>query len=92
MKDELKSRIEGRELVPSAPNVRGTVALIRLGNQDDVEEFSTAWKQTDHEYGDANIHARPEKTPEKRKSNAKIYLMTEALQSQFSDKEIEPNY
>ena len=67
--------------------------MIRVKGTDEVEDFINGWRTTTHKYNESReIRARKEKSPEQRKSNAKIYLMTEFVRNTFPDVEVETDY
>ena len=92
VKAELQTREEWKRLKGFAPNVRGTIAMIKMSTTGEVSKFIEEWSTVDHTYKGAAIRARFEKPPEKRKSNAKIYLMGEYLRAKFQDKEFDTDF
>eukprot|EP00975_Prorocentrum_lima_P063177 12889961-Prorocentrum_lima.AAC.1 len=65
---------------PFAPNVRGSVGLIKMQSRQDMHDLVKKWKQQDHIYADEHdIRAKPDKPLEMRRAHAKIYQVTQAI-------------
>ncbi|CAK0800469.1 unnamed protein product [Prorocentrum cordatum] len=92
LKCELGKVEEWKGLHVFAPNVRSTVAMVRVHSKDAVFDFISKWKPMNIEYKGSAIRARADKTPEQRRSNAKIYQMAEYLKKTFIDKDIDADY
>jgi hypothetical protein len=89
--DKLKATEGWSHLKAFAPNIRGTVALIRMDEKEAVYEFTAEWRKQGLKYNDACLRARGELPPIKRKSNAKVYLMKEYLSTTFG-KDFDPDF
>ena len=92
MKDQLKTREEWKDLVAFAPNIRSSIAMIKVESKDEVFDFIRKWKVDEHEYKDRKIRARADKPPEQRKANGKIYSMAEHLRSTFVQTDVDADF
>jgi hypothetical protein len=89
---KLKESEEWKHLESFAPNVRGTVALVRMSSVDAVHSFARTWNAKGFDFKGSILRCRAERPPEKRKSNAKVYLMHEFLVNIFKGKVFDADY
>ena len=93
VKNQLAATEQWANLKCYAPNIRGTVCIIKLESRSEVTKFVNEWKDEDIKYrNEHSIRARFERPPEKRKSNSKIYLMTEYLNMNHKGIDFDPDF
>ena len=81
-----------KSLKPFAPGVRSSIVMVKLSSRDEMFGFIRDWKDEEFKYKEHVIRARADKTPEQRKANAKIYNISEYLNSKFMDKEFDSEF
>eukprot|EP00975_Prorocentrum_lima_P010709 2273727-Prorocentrum_lima.AAC.1 len=65
---------------PFAPNVRGSIGLIKLASRQTTHDLIKIWKTKNHTYADDHdIRAKPDKPLEMRRAHARIYQVTQAI-------------
>ena len=92
VKGRLKELDEWAMLTAFAPNLCGTIGMIKMNSSSQVFDFIDKWNRLELKYKEKTVKARAEKPPEKRKSNAKIYLMTEFLTKNAIEHEFEADF
>ena len=95
MKEMLALREEWKDLTAFAPNVRSSIALIRVDTEQDVKDFIRMWKDVDDgvtQFKGYVIRASVDKPPEKRKANDKVYNVASYLQSKMLDKDVDADF
>ena len=67
--------------------------MVKLESKSETAKFVDEWIVKNFKYREEHlIRARFEKPPEKRKSNSKIYLMTEYLNKNHTGLDFEPDF
>lgn len=93
MKEALQARDDWRELHAFAPNVRSSIALIKMESEHEVKQFIRAWKNLPGSKFKGNaIRATADKPPEQRKANAKVYSMSVYLRSKIANKDVDADF
>ena len=75
-----------------APAVRTSIAIIKMNDHCEVKDFIEKWRELNLTFKSCVIRARPDKTPEQRKSNAKIFSMMKLLNQILPGKVIDPDW
>lgn len=95
MKDMLALREEWKDLTAFAPNVRSSIALIRVDSNQEVRDFIRLWKDQNDDVTQFKGHvirASVDKPPEKRKANDRVYNLASYLQSKMVDKDVDADF
>ena len=84
VKECLSHKPEWTSLESFAPNVRGSIAFVKVASDDAVKSFIREWRGHEFAFKGHEIRAREDKAPEKRKSDGAIYRVTDYLSSTHS--------
>ena len=68
-----------------APNVRGSIAFVKVASDDVAKKFIQEWRTQKYMFKGVEIRARENKSPEKRKSDGIIYRVSAYLSSAHSN-------
>ena len=92
MDNTLKGNEAWKDLTAFAPGIRTSIALIRMHSNDDVRAFCQQWRADDITFQGAALRAGPVRTPEERKSNTKIYNLSDFVRKTFPPKEFDADF
>ena len=92
VKEKLAEHPEWSELETFTPNIRSSIAMVKVNSKDEVFEFAREWKSAGAVFKGQSIRARADKPPEQRKANGKVYAMGDYLRQKFTDKEVDCDF